>query len=85
MQYDDMLSIFIVFVYILYTFCSALCRHTSRFPCPAPRPCSCRRSHSDAKLKDPFTLAQKDLTSLYDDIKKVHVTLKGRHDGGLLQ
>ncbi|XP_026148347.1 all trans-polyprenyl-diphosphate synthase PDSS1 isoform X2 [Mastacembelus armatus] len=26
--------------------------------------------HSDAKLKDPFMLAQKDLKSLYDDIKK---------------
>ncbi|XP_077409926.1 all trans-polyprenyl-diphosphate synthase PDSS1 isoform X2 [Vanacampus margaritifer] len=32
--------------------------------------CSCRKIHSDAKPKDPFTLAQKDLTSLYDDIKK---------------
>ncbi|XP_061777611.1 decaprenyl-diphosphate synthase subunit 1 isoform X3 [Nerophis ophidion] len=29
-----------------------------------------RNIHSDAKLKDPFTLAQKDLASLYDDIKK---------------
>lgn len=32
---------------------------------------SCRNLHSDAKLKDPFTLAQKDLKSLYDDIRKV--------------
>ncbi|XP_061521937.1 decaprenyl-diphosphate synthase subunit 1 isoform X2 [Phycodurus eques] len=32
--------------------------------------CSCRTIHSDAKPKDPFTLAQKDLKSLYDDIKK---------------
>ncbi|XP_057680730.1 decaprenyl-diphosphate synthase subunit 1 isoform X1 [Corythoichthys intestinalis] len=32
--------------------------------------CSWRRIHSDAKPKDPFTLAQKDLSSLYDDIKK---------------
>nr|XP_057916605.1 decaprenyl-diphosphate synthase subunit 1 [Doryrhamphus excisus] len=31
---------------------------------------SCKNVHSDAKLKDPFTLAQKDLASLYDDIKK---------------
>lgn len=30
-----------------------------------------RSLHSDAKLKDPFTLAQKDLKSLYDDIRKV--------------
>lgn len=32
----------------------------------------CRHLHSDAKPKDPFTLAQKDLKSLYDDIRKVH-------------
>ncbi|XP_005805791.1 decaprenyl-diphosphate synthase subunit 1 [Xiphophorus maculatus] len=32
--------------------------------------CGCRTTHSDAKLRDPFTLAQKDLTSIYDDIKK---------------
>ncbi|KAM8823566.1 all trans-polyprenyl-diphosphate synthase PDSS1 [Spinachia spinachia] len=33
--------------------------------------CECRRSaHTDVKLKDPFTLAQKDLTNLYDDIRK---------------
>ncbi|XP_077365009.1 all trans-polyprenyl-diphosphate synthase PDSS1 isoform X2 [Festucalex cinctus] len=31
---------------------------------------SCRKIHSDAKPKDPFALAQKDLTSLYDDIRK---------------
>lgn len=30
-----------------------------------------RKLHSDAKLKDPFTLAQRDLKSLYDDIRKV--------------
>uniref|UniRef100_A0A3P9LR79 Prenyl (decaprenyl) diphosphate synthase, subunit 1 n=1 Tax=Oryzias latipes TaxID=8090 RepID=A0A3P9LR79_ORYLA len=33
-------------------------------------PLCCRSMHSDAKLEDPFTLAQKDLTTLYDDIKK---------------
>ncbi|KAG7266484.1 hypothetical protein CRUP_028433, partial [Coryphaenoides rupestris] len=32
--------------------------------------CCCKKVHSDAKLKDPFSLAQKDLTHLYDDIKK---------------
>ncbi|KAL6097638.1 pdss1 [Pungitius sinensis] len=33
--------------------------------------CGCIRSaHTDVKLKDPFTLAQKDLTNLYDDIRK---------------
>ncbi|XP_038587379.1 decaprenyl-diphosphate synthase subunit 1 isoform X3 [Micropterus salmoides] len=31
---------------------------------------SCRKMHSDAKPKDPFALAQKDLKSLYDDIRK---------------
>lgn len=36
----------------------------------SPQPCSCRNVHSDVKLKDPFTLAQKDLKSLYDDIRK---------------
>lgn len=29
-----------------------------------------RQIHSDVKPKDPFSLAQKDLTTLYDDIKK---------------
>uniref|UniRef100_A0A3B4ZMM2 All trans-polyprenyl-diphosphate synthase PDSS1 n=1 Tax=Stegastes partitus TaxID=144197 RepID=A0A3B4ZMM2_9TELE len=42
----------------------------SRFLYPTRQPCCCRTTHSDAKLKDPFTLAQKDMTSLYDDIKK---------------
>ncbi|KAM9332493.1 all trans-polyprenyl-diphosphate synthase PDSS1 isoform 2-T3 [Pholidichthys leucotaenia] len=37
---------------------------------PTLQTCYCRTTHSDAKLKDPFTLAQRDLTSLYDDIKK---------------
>uniref|UniRef100_A0AAQ5ZBI9 All trans-polyprenyl-diphosphate synthase PDSS1 n=1 Tax=Amphiprion ocellaris TaxID=80972 RepID=A0AAQ5ZBI9_AMPOC len=44
---------------------------TSRFLYPTTQQhCCCRTTHSDAKLKDPFTLAQRDLTSLYDDIKK---------------
>ncbi|XP_064875536.1 all trans-polyprenyl-diphosphate synthase PDSS1-like isoform X3 [Oncorhynchus nerka] len=45
-------------------------RHKSRLLYPTPKPCCCKRIHSDAKLKDPFTLAQKDLNYLYDDIKK---------------
>ncbi|KAJ3611248.1 hypothetical protein NHX12_021264 [Muraenolepis orangiensis] len=36
-------------------------------PSPAGRS---GRIHSDTKLKDPFSLAQKDLTHLYEDIKK---------------
>ncbi|XP_028289345.1 all trans-polyprenyl-diphosphate synthase PDSS1 [Parambassis ranga] len=51
-------------------FTLSLIRHTSRFLYPTVQPCCCRTTHSDVKLKDPFTLAQKDLTSLYDDIKK---------------
>lgn len=37
---------------------------------PSPQYRGCRKLHSDAKLKDPFTLAQRDLKSLYDDIRK---------------
>ncbi|KAM7369697.1 hypothetical protein PAMP_011001 [Pampus punctatissimus] len=37
---------------------------------PTLQPCCCKKVHSDVKQKDPFTLAQKDLTCLYDDIKK---------------
>ncbi|KAF4087769.1 hypothetical protein AMELA_G00074420 [Ameiurus melas] len=36
----------------------------------AARTRSCCRIHSDAKLKDPFSLAQEDLNNLYEDIKK---------------
>lgn len=49
---------------------SALARQKSRLLYPAPNPHCCKRIHSDAKPKDPFTLAQKDLNHLYDDIKK---------------
>ncbi|CAB1341205.1 unnamed protein product, partial [Coregonus sp. 'balchen'] len=49
---------------------SILTRLKSRLLYPTPKPCCCERIHSDAKLKDPFTLAQKDLSNLYDDIKK---------------
>lgn len=48
-----------------------LSRHQSRLLLPTLQSCCCRATHSDTKPKDPFTLAQKDLTSLYDDIKKV--------------
>ncbi|XP_018556286.1 LOW QUALITY PROTEIN: decaprenyl-diphosphate synthase subunit 1 [Lates calcarifer] len=51
-------------------FTSSLNRHKSRLLYPTLHSCCCKTIHSDAKLKDPFTLAQKDLTSLYDDIKK---------------
>uniref|UniRef100_A0A3Q2Y9M7 All trans-polyprenyl-diphosphate synthase PDSS1 n=1 Tax=Hippocampus comes TaxID=109280 RepID=A0A3Q2Y9M7_HIPCM len=53
-------------VILFYCICNTVC-----FPCRHKYPaCSCRKIHSDAKPKDPFTLAQKDLMSLYDDIKK---------------
>ncbi|XP_042254902.1 decaprenyl-diphosphate synthase subunit 1 [Thunnus albacares] len=57
-------------------FTSSLIRHKSRLLYPALQSCCCRKIHSDAKLKDPFTLAQKDLTSLYDDIKKELIVSK---------
>ncbi|KAJ0022792.1 hypothetical protein NQD34_014926 [Periophthalmus magnuspinnatus] len=43
-------------------------RHKPKFLYPTLQ--CCRQIHSDAKPKDPFSLAQRDLTSLYDDIKK---------------
>uniref|UniRef100_A0A8C5HH07 All trans-polyprenyl-diphosphate synthase PDSS1 n=1 Tax=Gouania willdenowi TaxID=441366 RepID=A0A8C5HH07_GOUWI len=46
------------------------CYNALRTLRPTHQTCCCRGTHSDAKLKDPFTLAQRDLTSLYDDIKK---------------
>ncbi|XP_022063730.2 decaprenyl-diphosphate synthase subunit 1 [Acanthochromis polyacanthus] len=53
------------------TYNSSLVRQKSRFLYRTTQQhCCCRTTHSDAKLKDPFTLAQRDLTSLYDDIKK---------------
>ncbi|XP_076014247.1 all trans-polyprenyl-diphosphate synthase PDSS1 isoform X2 [Genypterus blacodes] len=55
-------------------FTSSYTRHKCRPLFPSPQPHCCRRIHSDAKLKDPFTLAQKDLTNLYDDIKKLFVS-----------
>nr|XP_019958751.1 PREDICTED: decaprenyl-diphosphate synthase subunit 1 [Paralichthys olivaceus] len=54
----------------IFNFTSSLNRHKSRLLCPTLHLCCSRTIHSDAKVKDPFTLAQKDLTSLYDDIKK---------------
>ncbi|XP_036375026.1 decaprenyl-diphosphate synthase subunit 1-like [Megalops cyprinoides] len=52
---------------------SALWRHNFRLLNPSVTQITehcCRRFHSDAKVKDPFSLAQKDLNNLYDDIKK---------------
>ncbi|KAM6970972.1 all trans-polyprenyl-diphosphate synthase PDSS1 [Tautogolabrus adspersus] len=49
---------------------SSITRHKPRLLDPKLQTCCCRKIHSDAKLKDPFTLAQKDLKSLYDDIRK---------------
>ncbi|XP_034562700.1 decaprenyl-diphosphate synthase subunit 1 [Notolabrus celidotus] len=50
---------------------SSITRHKFRLLDPKLQTsCCCRTIHSDAKPKDPFTLAQKDLKSLYDDIRK---------------
>ncbi|XP_053090788.1 decaprenyl-diphosphate synthase subunit 1 isoform X2 [Pangasianodon hypophthalmus] len=52
---------------------STFTRFRSGFLHPAARSCCCR-IHSDAKLKDPFSLAQEDLKNLYEDIKKLLVS-----------
>ncbi|XP_070708994.1 all trans-polyprenyl-diphosphate synthase PDSS1 [Pempheris klunzingeri] len=51
-------------------FSSSLTRHRSRLLDPTLQSCCCRKVHSDVKLKDPFTLVQKDLKSFYEDIKR---------------
>nr|XP_020489273.1 decaprenyl-diphosphate synthase subunit 1 isoform X1 [Labrus bergylta] len=53
-----------------FNYTSSVTRHKPRLLDPKLQTCCCRKIHSDAKLKDPFTLAQKDLKSLYDDIRK---------------
>lgn len=63
--YIDAIIVICTCAYLFYS------RHKSRLLYPTPKPCCCKRIHSDAKLKDPFSLAQKDLNHLYDDIKKV--------------
>ncbi|KPP75338.1 decaprenyl-diphosphate synthase subunit 1-like [Scleropages formosus] len=50
--------------------CGSLSRCSLRLPRSVPNACHYSAVHSDAKVKDPFTLAQKDLKNLYDDIKK---------------
>ncbi|XP_068438373.1 all trans-polyprenyl-diphosphate synthase PDSS1 [Clinocottus analis] len=50
---------------------TSLAGHNSRLLTRTLQSCRCRQHlHTDVKLKDPFTLAQKDLTNLYDDIRK---------------
>ncbi|XP_056306571.1 decaprenyl-diphosphate synthase subunit 1 isoform X1 [Danio aesculapii] len=44
-----------------------LSRHRCKYLYSTPASCSL---HSDAKLKDPFSLVQKDLQNIYDDIKQ---------------
>ncbi|XP_068199632.1 all trans-polyprenyl-diphosphate synthase PDSS1 isoform X2 [Antennarius striatus] len=51
-------------------FTSSVVRHESWLLDPSLQFCSVRTIHSDAKPRDPFTLAQKDLKSFYDDIRK---------------
>ncbi|MCJ8729033.1 hypothetical protein PDJAM_G00011150 [Pangasius djambal] len=48
---------------------STFTRFRSGFLHPVAQSCCCT-IHSDAKLKDPFSLAQEDLKNLYEDIKK---------------
>lgn len=56
-------------VYWIFFFTCLCLRHRYRYLYSSPRVCC--SIHSDAKLKDPFSLAQKDLQDLYEDIKKV--------------
>ncbi|XP_051543551.1 all trans-polyprenyl-diphosphate synthase PDSS1-like isoform X2 [Myxocyprinus asiaticus] len=44
-------------------------RYRNRYLFPTQRVCCCS-VHTDTKLKDPFSLVQKDLQNLYEDIKK---------------
>ncbi|XP_041817661.1 decaprenyl-diphosphate synthase subunit 1 [Chelmon rostratus] len=54
----------------VFNITSTLTRHRSGLLDPTSQSCFCRKVHSDAKLKDPFTLAQRDLKCFYDDIRK---------------
>ncbi|KAJ8337055.1 hypothetical protein SKAU_G00382750 [Synaphobranchus kaupii] len=49
---------------------STLLRHSYRSMNTTQNVGCLKKLHSDAKAKDPFTLAQKDLSNLYDDIRK---------------
>ncbi|XP_010902017.2 decaprenyl-diphosphate synthase subunit 1 isoform X3 [Esox lucius] len=49
---------------------SLFTRYRTKLLYQTPKLCSCKRTHSDAKLIDPFSMAQNDLNHLYDDIKK---------------
>ncbi|KAG9356107.1 hypothetical protein JZ751_000951 [Albula glossodonta] len=49
---------------------STLLRSNFRLLNTTQNVCCFKNLHSDAKVKDPFMLAQKDLKNLYDDIKK---------------
>ncbi|KAJ8272613.1 hypothetical protein GJAV_G00091290 [Gymnothorax javanicus] len=49
---------------------STLLSHNYRYLNTTKNTCCFRKFHSDAKAKDPFSLAQKDLYNLYDDIKR---------------
>ncbi|XP_029313576.1 all trans-polyprenyl-diphosphate synthase PDSS1 [Cottoperca gobio] len=55
-----------------FNFTTCLTGHKPRLLDPTLlQSCCCRKgAHTDAKPKDPFTLAQKDITNLYDDIRK---------------
>ncbi|KAL1006316.1 hypothetical protein UPYG_G00070710 [Umbra pygmaea] len=58
------------YLFTSYLHSSILTRHKSRLPYLRFSPVCSNRIHSDAKLQDPFFLAQKDLNNFYDDIRK---------------
>ncbi|XP_067863258.1 decaprenyl-diphosphate synthase subunit 1 isoform X5 [Heptranchias perlo] len=49
---------------------NSLLRTPSRLMCTTRTKCCCNQMHSDKQYKDPYTLAQKDLKNLYDEIKQ---------------
>ncbi|KAK5878179.1 hypothetical protein CesoFtcFv8_025612 [Champsocephalus esox] len=54
-----------------FNFTTSLTRHKLRLLDPSLKSCFCINSaHTDVKVQDPFTIAQEDLTNLYDDIRK---------------
>ncbi|KAJ4925711.1 hypothetical protein JOQ06_018431 [Pogonophryne albipinna] len=54
-----------------FNFTTSLARHKPRLLDPSLKSFFCINSaHTDVKVQDPFTIAQKDLTNLYDDIRK---------------
>lgn len=70
LPFEIVLFLCYLFLNPFYVFFSVSVRHRNRYIYPSQR-IACCSIHSDAKLKDPFSLVQNDLQNLYEDIKKV--------------